>query len=116
VKHPMTLLVALLCVGLGVLALHADPSSKTKRKHTSHMPYRYTSAELAEEAIEAYQALGTNDVALAKTILLNAIVNYIEDDQRGGSAVTSEVKIDQKENRVREEFRKIYSDLMKPKG
>jgi len=113
VKYPMIFLVSLLCVGLGVLALYADPSDKAKRKHTSYMPYRYTAVELAEETIEAYQALETNDVSLAKTILLNAIANYIEDDERGGSAVTSEAQIDQKEKRVREEFRRIYSDLMK---
>ena len=112
-KRPMIFLVSLLCMGLFVLALYAAPSHKAKRKHTSHLPYRYTAVELAEEAIEAYQALETNDVSLAKTILLNAIVNYIEDDERGYSAVTSEAKIDQKEKRVRKEFMRIYSDLMK---
>jgi hypothetical protein len=112
-KHPRLLPVVVLLIGLYALALHANSTDKATATEKSPTPYRYTAVELAEETIDAYEALETNDVALAKEILLNAIVNYIEDDERGRSAVTSETKIDQKAKRVRGRFRAIYAELMK---
>ena len=102
-----------LVITVGVLALHAASSENPTPEEGTHTPYRYTAVELAEEAIDAYEALGTNDVAAAKETLLNAILNYIEDDERGGAAVKSTEKIDQKAKRVRERFRKLYAELIK---
>ena len=106
--------VIVLLFGLCVTTIHADSSNKITATGSPQSAYRYTAAELAEEAIEAYQALGTNNVASAKEILLNAIINYIEDNERGGSSVTYTTKIVQKETQVRERFTKIYSEMIKP--
>ena len=101
-----------LLIGVGVLALHAASSEKLPAKERPETPYRYTAVELAEEAIDAYEALGTNDVASAREILLHAIVNYIEDDERGGATVKSDTKIDEKAKLVRDRFRTIYAELI----
>ena len=108
-QYPRIISATPLLIGVGVLALHAA----FPEKPPANTPYRYTAVELAEEAIDAYEALGTNDIASAKEILLNAIINYIEDDERGGAAVTSSTKIEQKAEQVRERFRAIYSELIK---
>ena len=52
-----------LVITVGVLALHAASSENPTPEEGTHTPYRYTAVELAEEAIDAYEALGTNDVA-----------------------------------------------------
>jgi hypothetical protein len=109
-KHSTIIPLTIITIGLGVLGLHANSAAEPTEKDKIQMRYRYIAAELAEETIEAYQALEANDVELTKKILLNAIVNYIE-DERGGSGM-ADAKTVKKEERVREEFRKIYSDLM----
>ena len=106
------LLSTVLLFGLSVLILHAGSSDKATPS-TPSSSFRYTAVELAEESIEAYEALETNNVALAKEILMNAIVNYIEDDERGGSAVKSDSVVEQKAMRVRDKFSRIHSGILK---
>lgn len=103
--------VAILFAGLLFFALYSYAGEEARKEDGATTPYRYTALEMAEEALEAYQALETNDITQAKQILIEAVLNVIEAEEYGGSSMSLE-KVEAKSKSVRDSFRKIYSTLL----